>query len=73
MLGGKIDRIRNDSVFGTLYLIYLVSLLLNRHILVDNAYTALPRHSDSHSMLRNRIHSGAHHRNIQPDGTRQVR
>ena len=59
------ERIRNNAVFRTFYPVNLLSLLLNRHILMDYADAALPRHSNRHAVLRHRIHTRTHQRDIQ--------
>ena len=41
MLRGKIKGICNDAVLRTLYLVHLLGLLLNGHILMDDTDTAL--------------------------------
>ena len=55
----------DHTIFRTLYLVYFFCLRFNRHILVNDADAALPGHRDSHTVFRNGIHPGAHHRNIQ--------
>ena len=60
-------RIGDDTILGTLYLIYLFCLCLDRHILVNDTDTTLSSHGNRHTMFGNSIHSCAHHRNVQLD------
>ena len=70
---GKIERISNDTILGTLYLVDFISLCLDGHILVDNTDTTLTCHSDCHAMFSYGIHSCGHHRDVQFDAVREVR
>ena len=47
-IGCKRERINDNAVFRTLYLIHLFCLLSDSHILMDNTDTALSCDSDSH-------------------------
>ena len=58
-------RVVNHTVFSTLNNGNLTSLLLDRHILVDNADTALASNGNSHLSLGNSIHSGCYERNLK--------
>ena len=65
MLRRQGKRVADDAVFRTLHLIDLIRLLLNRHILVNNADASLTCHGNCHPMLGDRVHSCAHHGNVQ--------
>ena len=67
MFRGKIKWICDYTIFRTLNLIYLFSLRLNRHILVNDTDTALSCHGNGHTVFCNRIHAGTHQRNVQFD------
>lgn len=54
----KVERIDDNAAFGTFYFAHFISLLFNRHVLMDNAKTALTRHCDCHGRFRDRIHAG---------------
>ena len=64
MVWGKEKRVDNYPVFGPLYPVYLVCLLLNRHILVDDANAALSGNGDGHAGFCHRIHGGGDQRRI---------
>ena len=65
--GAEVERICNNAVFGTLDQIDLLGLMLNAHVLMDNADAALSRNCDRHAVLGNGIHGRAHHGHVEPD------
>ena len=65
------ERIDNDAVFGALYLVHLVCLLLDGHVLVNDTDTALPCNGDRHLCFCDGVHRRCHHRCFQLDGTCQ--
>lgn len=46
MLRREIEGVGNDTVLRTLYLVYLVGLLLDGHVFVNDSDTSLTRHGD---------------------------
>ena len=65
MPGREEKRIGNDAVLRALYLIDLGGLILNGHILVDHADTALTGNGDGHIGLGDRVHGRGHQGDIQ--------
>ena len=59
------NRIIDHTILSTFDDSYLTSLLLNRHILMDNTDTALTRDGNGHRRLGHRIHSGRDKRNVE--------
>ena len=66
MLGRKIERIGDNAVFASLDLVHHRRLRFNGHILMNNAQSAFTCNGNRHLVIRDRVHSGAEHRNIQP-------
>ena len=66
------EGIRDDAVLGALDLVDFFRLRFDRHVLVDDADSALACHSDGHTVFRHRIHAGAHDRNVEFDRLCQV-
>ena len=64
IVGCKEERVGNNAVFAALYLVHLQSLLLNRHILMDDTDTAFSCHSNSKGTFCNSIHRRTHKRYI---------
>ncbi len=56
MVGRKIERIGNDAVLASLYLIDVERLSLDAHILMNHADSALSSHRYGELVLRDRIH-----------------
>ena len=73
MVRREIKRIADDAVLRALYLVHLIGLRLDCHVLVNDTDSPLACHCNGHTMLRNGIHTGAHQRNVQFDGMRQLR
>ena len=73
MLRRQIERIGDNTVLRTFYFVYFFCLLLNRHILVNNTDSSLTCHGNCHTVFCNRIHAGAHHRDVQLDLLGQMR
>ena len=67
------NRIDDDAVLRTLDLVDLFALLVDAHILVNDADAALTRNRNRHFRLRDRVHPRRHHRDIQLDFIRQHR
>ena len=63
--GREEKRIGNDAVLRALYLIDLRGLILNGHILVNYADTALTGNGDGHIGLGDRVHGRGHQGDIQ--------
>ena len=72
VLRRKEERIYDNAVLGTLYLVNFIDLLLDAHVLVDNTDTALSCDSDSHAAFGNGIHCRGHYRRIEHDVLGQV-
>ena len=72
VLPGEEEGLVDNTVFATLYTLNLVGLLLDRHILVNNADTAFPSDGDGHAGLRYGIHCRGDQRNVQTDGGGEV-
>ena len=73
VLRRQIERIGDNTVLRTFYFVYFFCLLLNRHILVNNTDSSLTCHGNCHTVFCNRIHAGAHHRDVQLDLLGQMR
>ena len=52
------DRSIDHTILSTFHHAHLMSLSLNRHVLVNNTDTTLTSHSNSHSRFSHCIHSG---------------
>ena len=65
--GAEVERICNNAVFGALDQIDLLGLMLNAHVLMDDANAALSRDRDRHAVLGDGIHSRAHYGHVEPD------
>ncbi len=63
----------DHTVLGTLDNGYLTSLLLNGHVLVNDANTSLTGNGNSHRRLGNRVHSSRHKRYIELNVTGELR
>ena len=69
----EVERIGNNAVLRALHAVNLLRLLLDGHVLVDDAQTALARHGDGRLRLRHRIHGRRQERDIQLDLIGQIR
>ncbi len=69
VLRRKKNRINNNTMLRAFNPVNLSRLLFNRHIFMNNANAALSGNGNRHTRFGNRIHAGAHQRNIQPDMT----
>ncbi len=67
------DRVEDHPALRALDPVDLRRLTIDRHVLVDDADPARPRHGDRHRALGHRIHRRRHERNIQSDAAREVR
>ena len=59
------DWVIDHTVLGTLYDSHLASLLLDAHVLVDNADTAFTGYGDGHRRLSDGVHSCGDKRNLK--------
>ena len=73
VLRREVERVDDDAVFRALDHIDEVCLALDRHILVDDADTALTRDRDGHLRLGDGIHRRRHDRGIEPDLSGELR
>ena len=73
VLRGEEERVNDNAVFRTLYLVHLVDLLLDGHVLVDNTDTAFSGNRDSHAALCYGIHRGSHDRGVERDVLGELR
>ncbi|MCY1413763.1 hypothetical protein D9M71_292000 [compost metagenome] len=69
--GGHGDRVANDDGLVLLDLAHLGSLLLDGHVLVDDADAAFLGHGDGEAGFGHGVHRGGHQRDIQFDATGQ--
>ena len=67
MILGEVERVHNNAVFGTFYLVDLLRLLFNGHIFVDYTDTALAGNGDCHFRLGNGVHCCGHNRCVEHD------
>jgi len=63
----EVKRIDNDAVLAALDLVDLQGLLLNGHVLVDDANAAFPGYGNGHVGFRDSIHAGAHDGDVERD------
>jgi len=61
------EWIGDDAVLVSLDALHLIRLPLDGHVLMDHACAALARHRDRHVALGDRVHGGAHERNMEAD------
>ena len=66
------DRIADDAAFEFLHRAYFARLLLDRHVLVDDADAAFLRHCNGKARLRHGVHRSGHQRNVQRDRSGQA-
>ena len=69
---GQGEGIDDNAVLGTLDLVYLVSLLFDGHILVDDADAALSGNGDGHTGVGDGIHSCGDDGGIQMNVSRKT-
>jgi hypothetical protein len=67
------DRVDDHPALGPLDAIDLGGLLLNRHVLVDDAEAAVLCHRNRQPRLGDRVHRGAHERHVQTNALRELR
>ena len=67
LVGRQRDGIENDAVGRALDLVDLLGLLLDRHVLVDDADAAFLGQGDRHLVLGHRVHRRAEQRNVESD------
>ena len=65
LVSGQGEGVNDNAVLGALDLIYLVALLFDRHILVDDTNAAFTCNGDSHLSFRYSIHCGSDDRGIK--------
>jgi len=63
------DRVIDHTILSALDDGHLTCLLLNRHILMDDTDSTLPRDGNGHRRLGHRVHSGRDERNVEFDVT----
>jgi len=61
------DGIADDAAFEFLDAVYLPRLMLDGHVLMDDADAALLRHSDGETGFGDRVHRGGDHREVDAD------
>ena len=61
------EGVGDNAVLTALDHVHLLGLSADGHILVDDTQTAFPGQGDGHPGLGDRVHGGAHHRDIQGD------
>ena len=66
------ERINDNAVLASFYLIDLFGLLLDGHILVYDTDTSLTGDGDSHTGICNGVHSGSHDRSIEVDSLSEL-
>ena len=67
MIFGQRERIDNNAIFRTLYLIHFICLLFNGHILVNDTDTAFSCNCNCHCCFSDGIHRSSHNRSVQLD------
>ena len=67
------DGIKDHAVLRTLDDGYLSCLLLDGHILVDDADTTFAGNGDGHRTFGHRVHGRRHNRHIEGDVARELR
>jgi hypothetical protein len=65
------DRVQDHPRFGSLHAIDFGRLTIDRHVLVQHADAAGPRHRDRHVRFGDGVHRGRHQRDLQLDATRE--
>ncbi|MNQ69345.1 hypothetical protein D3C85_839360 [compost metagenome] len=70
--GGDGHRVTDDGGLVTLDLAHFGSLLLDGHVLVDDADAAFLGHGDGQAGFGHRIHRGGHQRDVQFDAAGQA-
>ena len=66
------DRIRYESVLGTLHTTHFCRLLSDGHILVNHTNTTLTSNGNSHLRFGHGVHSSRYHRDIEADVTGEL-
>ena len=61
------ERIDDNAVFRTLYLIHLVCLLFDAHVLVNDTDAAFTGNGNCHSGFGDGVHCRSHDRVVEPD------
>ena len=59
------EGVGDDAVFAALHLVHLFRLLLDGHVLVDDADAAFARDRDRHPVFGDGVHRRAHQRDVQ--------
>ena len=72
-VGRQGDRVDDDPVLGPLDLVDLAGLLLDRHVLVDDAEAALLGQRDGQLGLGDRVHRRGEDRDVQADPRGELR
>jgi len=66
-VGTERDRIEDHPALAPLHPVHLRGLALGRHVLVEDAHAAGPRHRDGHVGLGDGVHGGGDQRNVEGD------
>ena len=64
---GQEEGVRYNAVLRALYAVNLIGLLLDGHVLVDDADAALTGYGYGHIRLRNGVHGGGEYRGVETD------
>jgi hypothetical protein len=67
-VGTERDRVENHPALAPLHPVHLRGLALGRHVLVEDAHAAGPRHRDGHVGLGDGVHGGGDQRDVEGDG-----
>ena len=71
-VGAERDRIEDHPALAALDLVDFGGLALGRHVLVQDADAAGPRHRDRHVRLGDGVHGSGNERNVEGDVTSKV-
>ena len=66
-IGSERDRVENHPTFRSLHPVDLRRLLVDGHVLVDDADPAGARHRNRHFRFGHRVHRRRHHRRVERD------
>ena len=68
VIGREEERIGDHAMLAALDLVHLRSLLINGHVFVNDAQTALTRHGNGQPRVGHGIHGRAQQRDVELDG-----
>ena len=72
VIGSKAERLSNNAVFRTLYLVNFLCLEFHRHILMNNTDAAFTGYRNCHRGFGNGIHSRSQNRCVKNDRVRKL-